>query len=1352
MLQALVFGILFFTPQQKLSPNTQSKQEYLVRHYTIENGLPVNSVNGIAQDDDGYLYISTHDGLVQYDGYTFKVFNSANSTGLNTNRILGVIKSQSNDIWMYNEGGKVSIKSDGFIKTFSAPEIPGIAFRLIEGSDGRIWVSGSEGLAYYNETDTTFTTLKHPLFEGPISLINNGLNGKIFGINSSGLVAWQDGKAELILDSKDYPTFNSLYFTNIKQFEEGIIWIVGGNNILKIDTENQQLEYIKVPQDKPIMFWNIHAKSPDKFLLSSSVGYYELNSQTLGLTKLPIEVNSQIFRTNIVYEGSNGEDVFIGDNEVIIDGKKVLSAPSLKAGFLDKEGSLWVLSESNGLYQIRKSSFKNFSTPEFPGVTNIYSIIEDSDGTIWACGIDEGIVKFSDLETVNYRTTSTGINMRRCKFLYEDIDGTLYAGIVSSEGIWKYKNEQWVTDSHFSSAFKNLNIASEAMHRKGDQLLVGTQNSLFVKENEEVRLYDASNPKELQGIQAFAEDSRGIIYAATSAQGVTRIEGNSYTNYSKEDGYLNSNIVRDVFLQSDDTLWIATENLGLNRLILNKEGKVSSSSSITPKEGLIHNSLHNIIDDSLGNVWITSNGGLMKISKAKLNDFADGKISTLPLLSYNENDGMINREFNGGVHSSGILASDGTLWLPSQQGITTIKPADVANQQSIFTPRPIFTSLQLAEQEIYLGDKSTISLPLGKRDVRVNFTAPNFANQDKVNFSYILEGINSNWQTVNRSKQAVFTGIPAGKYTLYIRAENFGGEPKETSLLIDVPYYFYETGWFIVLLFVGVVVLIAGLFRLRLKNLKQSEENLKRRVRVQTKELEEAAEQKSRFFIGITHELKTPLSLIIGPLEDISHQIDDNNPLLLQNRIDMMKRNGYRLQNLIDQILDVSKLNADAIKLNVQPTNLAALTKKVIGQFQSKLEQEQVHCSIDFNDLETPIYIDVEAWEHIIINLMDNAIKFSPKDGFITLTLKNLNDSVELLIKDNGPGIDPQYHSKVFNYLYQVSGKKAAQGTGIGLFLVTGIGLFLVKGLVEEMGGTIELLPNNKEGAEFKISLKKGYTHLSATHSVNHSVVFIDNIATDSNIASNSTDIEPLEDLSDQQILIVEDNVDFRNYLSSILQSKYSVITAENGQEALKILKKEVPTLVISDVMMPEMNGLEFVNEVRKKSTFKHLPVIFLSAKNMDLDIEQGLSTGADIYLTKPIRSRVLLAQIDAVLRREMILKNYEYRAPANSDESELITQVRKIVYRQLANTALTASLIADSMYISRAKLYYDWNKVSDISINDFIKQLRLEEGKALIEDHNFSVKEAARAVGFSNSSYFSTSFKKRFNVSPSKI
>lgn len=640
-------------------------------------------------------------------------------------------------------------------------------------------------------------------------------------------------------------------------------------------------------------------------------------------------------------------------------------------------------------------------------------------------------------------------------------------------------------------------------------------------------------------------------------------------------------------------------------------------------------------------------------------------------------------------------------------------------------------------------NKSEIIIPGHQRDVRVNFTVPNFVNQERMRFSYLLVGVNKSWQDATQSRQAVFTGIPPGRHELKISSQFIGGDHVETSLMIIIPRYFYETSWFKALMFLGLIGLIYTGFRIRIRSLKEREKKLKQRVDIQTKKLQKAAEEKQRFFTGITHELKTPLSLIIGPIDDLIDEQEKASNQEVSKRLSMMRRNSYRLKNLVDQILDVSKLNADAIKLKLQPVNLPQFTRQIVGQFQSKMEREEISVEFLSVGFDEYIYVDQEAWERIIINLMSNAIKFSPNKSTITISFNEKETTIEVKVKDEGRGINSEQQQKVFEYLYQIEGDKASEGTGIGLFLV--------KGLMEEMGGSITLHSKPGEGTEFILTLKKGHDHIRANHTLLHEPLLSDGkvpfTRVERKLKLSPTETIPVE----HRILVVEDNDDFRSYLQSILEEQYEVMVAENGKEALKLLKKETPHLIISDIMMPEMNGLEFVNSLRSKKQFEHLPIIFLSAKNEEQDVQTRLSTGADIYLTKPIRSAMLLTQIVAILRRERILQK-GFTPSAEEKEPEFLRQVREIIFRQLGNPSLNINQLADALFMSRAKLYTDWKKVSEVSVNDFIKQTRLNEAKVLLGEKGFTVQESARAVGYADPNYFSTSFKKEFGINPSTL
>ncbi|TNE74297.1 hybrid sensor histidine kinase/response regulator [bacterium] len=1311
-----------------------NRSEYLVRHYTIEDGLPVNSVNGMIQDENGYLYLSTYDGLASFDGYQFRIYNSGNTEGMLSNRIVGIMQDAQKGLWLLNDNLTLTLKEGTQFTSFLPQQLPGDVNRIFEDSRDNIYVIGLKGIARYNRFDKQFINLTAELLNVPTYVIGQGKTDEIILVNENGLISLKHDKPHLLLPASEFPLYNDDILGLILVGDT--IWMGGSDGFFGFNTISNQIEHVYTERNFTV--WSLYNNNDSLLTITANNGFYHFTPSSKNLKKLPLEINSFIARTNLVFEGADGEQILIGDDEVVIDGQTALTTRSIKFGFLDESGSLWIGTESNGLYQLQKSTFVNIGEKEIPSFSNMYSIIEDNQQHIWASGYGGGIFRLSDSGISNWNSTNSALTSDIIKFVFQDSKGTVFAG-VNNEGLWKFVDGDWEPITQLDDL---ETTTPEAMLEVNGTYFIGTLSSLIVWDNTGFNYFDSEQSLAFKGVQVLKASPKNIIYAGTNGEGVTRIQGAHYRRYTQENGSATSNIIRDIYVQSEDTLWLVTENLGLDRLIVNANGDIRSLKNVSMIDGLPQNSLHRLIPDRFGNFWISGNKGIIQISLNALNDYLDGLTKELRFISFDERDGLITREANGGVQSAGILTSSGKLWFPNQEGITITDPKEHQQDSRARPPTPIIVSCEINGAVYSTFNLTRFELPDHQRNFTVNLTAPNYVFQDRLQLSYKLSGVTDQWQTANKSRQAVFTSIPPGNHILTVKAQFIGGKPVETQFLLIAPPFFYETFWFkiaAVLCFFGFVY---GGFRVRINRLILREQQLQERVDEQTKELRKADEQKSRFFTGITHELKTPLSLIIGPLSDLLDDTTRNYPDYLTQRLSVIESNSKRLQQLIDQILDVSKLNADAIHLKIQPMDLPAFTNQIIGQFQSRWEQEDISVSIKEMSFNEPIYVAQDAWERIIINIMTNAIKFSPPKSHITVSFQETEATVSVHIADEGPGIAPEHQTKVFEYLYQIAGSKSPEGTGIGLYLV--------KGLMTHMGGSIILKSDGIKGAEFILTLRKGYAHIEPHHTILHEVHNPASLTRETPVKTEELQIGTNAERT-ETVLVVEDNSGFREYLQSILSEQYTVLLAQNGKHALEILETETPQLIISDIMMPEMDGLELATQLRTQEKFEHLPMIFLSAKNQDSDRLQGLSSGADIYLTKPIRSTMLLSQIAAVLRREHILMNKEFK-PLAPNEPALVASVRELVFRQLANPVLSVNMIADALNMSRAKLYSEWKKYSEVSVNDFIKSIRLEEANTLLRSRNFNVQEAARAVGFTDANYFSTSFKKYFHINPSQI
>lgn len=1330
--------------------STSSHYEYLIRHYTVEDGLPVNSVNGIVQDDYGYLWFSTLDGLVRYDGYDFVTFNSHNSKGIYNNRIAGVMKASTGEIWMLSEYGALTIYKDGTFKTYGREDgVPGQVINIKESDKQPIWIGTSSGMAYLDKASDTFVALPDSLFSTNTWVIEPVTDG-VLAINDNGLVRWDQDGAVILLKPE---AFSIPYRSTIRITvgSDGKTWVMGDDGFFCLENGDIVEDLSFISEEEDFKVWEVEEIAENRLIFSSTRGFFEVNPlPTTGgadvVTRLPVEMNSTLNRLSPVLTGKEGEIILLGDDEVVIDGRVVLHTTEIRAGFVDREGSIWVSSTTEGLFQIRKSSFVNITpTADFP-VQNIYPIIQHSDGSIWAGSFGGGVFRIREGGSgiSNWNSSNSALANNLARYLFEDSDGTVYAGLWD-EGLWKFQAGNWTRIPALNESFVGTNNTVEAMHRDGSgRLFIGTRGETVVKTGETFNLFRDAGGKGIQGVRVIRENAGGKLLFGTNGSGLGILSSDKILKVITVDDGLSSNFIRDIFLQSEDTVWLATENKGLNRLIFDRNGNMISVEDITTTDGLIDNSLHRIIEDPYRYLWISSNRGIMRIPIAGLNAYADGLSEELSLVGFDERDGMVNREANGGVQSAGILTAGNKLWFPNQRGITIIDPSNGGLKDTLPAPKPVVEQIVLKDNLIKSADNSGIVIPPGERNIRLKFSAPNFAWSKRVIFRYRMEGVDPDWQTGNEAMEATYTNLNPGTYQFEVAAARIGSAPSATSITITVPPFFYETAWFYLLVALLSAFLVYGGHKYRLSALQRRERELQQRVDEQTQKLKEAAEEKSRFFTGITHELKTPLSLILGPLDDL---IENRHPDFLEKKtgtyLRMMRRNGRRLKNLVDQILGVSKLNADAIKLKLQPVDIAELMIQIAGQFQSLFDQKGITFDTRKDNIAGPVYVDKDAWERVVINLMSNAVKFSPEGGRIVLTIREAGDRVEVSVRDFGKGIREEDQPRVFDYLYQAKAERAAGGTGIGLYLV--------KGLIERMGGGISLKSEEGKGAEFTVFLRKGVDHFHAKDEVSHEPFVVERSGAQQSGYFRAK-VKQGDPESYQLILIVEDNKDFREYLSSMLSEDYSVHAAANGTEALAALDEIEPALVISDVMMPGMNGLEFVNSLRMMDTYKHLPVIFLSAKDRESDVQTGLSTGADIYLTKPVRSKTLLCQVAAVLRRERVLKQMKQAKKAGPQITDFESGVREIVYRQLANPILNVDMLADAMFMSRAKLYRKWKEISDASLNDTIKKIRLEEGKVLIKEQQFSVKETALAVGFTDPNYFSTCFKQEFGMTPSEV
>lgn len=1327
--------------------------EYQVRNFVVKDGLPLNSINYIVHHTDGYVYMATNDGLSRFDGTQFVTFNTANSPKMQSNRIAWVGSGANEELW-FSDAAENMYRFRGGEIDWLQEKTPykSLKVKKIElYKEDRILVTTDKGFFKQVSGEMKFIPFNDPRTQ--VEFDNSFIFGRedIYFLNQEGFFKMREGKVSLLISKEDMlMPFDDVF--NMIVTNDGVEWLLGMNGqLLELGTNaKQKLHTSQLLGNANI--WDFKEVSDNELLLSTNRGYVLFDRRTgLFIDNGQMAINEEEYFEDNGWAWETSRLVTRIKNSIYIDGRKVLetgkSIPFLTTG---SDGSIWVATNGEGVYQILRKKFVTIGDNLSQGLVNVYGL-EEENGNVWAASFEGNIFRISDNEIRNWNRENSGLDFIYYRSVYESKSGAIFAGNFDT---WKYEAGRWALYPE-NQLTGQVNVFFEDSKNR---FWVGKDIGLYQIFGDSTGRFLGVDGTEISRVTGIQELENNDLFFLTTQSGLAILDQEDRFSFLDTEDGLTSNLIRDLYMPSNDTLWVVTEDKGLNRVIIDSGYNALEVKELSTADGLIDNSLHRLIEDRFGYFWINSNKGIMRIKESILNDFLDQGITELNVESFGEEDGLENREGNGGVQYAGLLTEDGKLLFPSQAGIVYTKPEwHLTNQRKLIPP--IVEAVSYEDTSEYFFNRSEITLPNSVRDIQIKFSIPSFTTPEKLILEYKMEGVNTDWQKVGSERLAVLTNLPAGDYSFSMRGKIAGNEEfVRNEITINVTPYFYETVWFF-----GVSVILFGLLvflgiRLLLIQGKRREERLNRLVEERTVELLEEKEKtelalqqvkkldqsKSQFFTNFTHELRTPLSLILNPLEDMLEEdgFQVSNPKK-RNSLTLMKRNATRLKELINQLLDVSKLNSGELTLFFEPVDLFKLTHRIVTQFEDSLAKKEIQLKlIESEDLEL-IYVDVNAWEHIITNLLSNALKFTSQKGGICFKVEEEKEDVIVRVYDTGSGIPKKDMPYIFDSYYQGDSSISRAGG-------TGIGLALVKGLVEKMGGTIEVESTVEIGTQFIIHLKKGSSHISSKDRIKASstISIPAEKSTDNIVLSDSRSTnESIKTLFTQKVLLVEDNEDFREYLSSVIGDEYEVQVAQNGQEGLDLLKVFSPDIVVSDIMMPIMNGYEMMKSIRKMEEYKSIPFIFLSAKNSVADIEKGLNVGADIYLPKPVQNSVLLTQIKVLLRREgLILK--EEQKKEDKRQSQLIRNVHEIIQRHLGNPELNVELIARALSISSPSLYRNWKKENQESINKTITRLRFEEALKLIEE-GFSISEVSYSVGFNHLSYFSKAFKKAYGVSP---
>ena len=1318
-------------------------QSYQFKHLEVSDGLSNNSVNTICKDRDGFMWFGTATGLNRYDGYTFKIYQHAENDpeSLPDNYITDIVEMPDGRFWINTARGYVLFDKEqdcfitdvtGFMKNLESGGVPEQVFVDREGNTC-LSVAG-EGCYRYKEGGkaTFFSYVEHSLPEYGVTQIAECSDGLLL-IYNTGLLVCLD-HATLAIKWK---------FDEIKKY---------------------------IPAGKTIEF-SLFVDRDNCIWAYSLMGIWAYDCGT------------KSWRTDLTAIWSSRPDVII------------------HAVAQDIEGRIWVGKDYDGIDVFEKETGKVTSLVAHDdngrslSHNTIYDLYADRDGIMWVGTYKKGVSYYSE-SIFKFNMYEWG----DITCIEQADENKLWLG-TNDHGILLWNRFTGKAEPFWRDAERQLpNPVVSMLKSKDGKLWVGTFNGgLYCMNGSQVRSYKegVGNALASNNVWALVEDDKGRIWIASLGGGLQCLEPSSGTfeTYTSNNSALLENNVTSLCWGDDNTLFFGTANQGVGMMDMRtREIKKVQGQSGSMK--MSNDAVNHVYKDSRGLIWIATREGLnvydvrrhlfldlSPVAEAKGSFIAaitedqernmwvstsrkvirvtvasDGKGSYLfDSRAYNSEDGLQNCDFN---QRSIKTLHNGIIVIGGLYGVNVFAPDHIRYNKML--PNVMFTGLSLFDEAVKVGqsyggrvliekelnDVENVEFDYKQNIFSVSFASDNYNLPEKTQYMYKLEGFNNDWLTLPLGVHNVtFTNLAPGKYVLRVKAINSDGYVgmKEATLGIVVNPPFWMSWWAYLLYAIGLVVVF---FLARYRMLKREREKFHLlQIENEVAKNEEINNMKFRFFTNVSHELRTPLTLIISPLEGMLKETTDE---LQSTRLQLMYRNAQRLLHLVNQLLDFRKGEMSTHQLSLSEGDIISYVHSVCNSFLLMADKKHIQFSF-FSGIDTfSMAFDADKVGKIVMNLLSNAFKFTPEGGRVTVMIEHVAgtpDMLEIKIADTGIGISDVDKEHIFERFYQADHKGVEETTG------NGIGLSLVRDFVTLHEGEVKVFDNIGTGSVFVIQfpVKHVETQVQLPPETGISI----GEEEDKEIKEETREETERKDFP--LLLIVDDNEDFRIFMRYSLELQYRVKLAVNGNEAWEMMQEELPDLVISDVMMPQMDGNELCRLIKKDKRTAHIPVILLTARqNTEAKLE-GLQTGADDYVTKPFNMTILVLRIRKLIelsRYHRVTQGMIDPVPSEivitSLDEKLIEKAIKYVEDNMSRTELSVEELSRELGMSRVHLYKKLLQITGKTPIEFIRVIRLKRAAQLLRESQLHVSEVAFEVGFNNPKYFSRYFKDEFGVLPS--
>ena len=1294
-------------------------------HIGLEDGLSQSTVLSITQDVQGNMWFATFNGVNRFDGYDFTVYRheTGNAGSIGDNMVYAVKADGKGGVWVGTNNWLSYYDADrDAFRNYRCPqkEEDVRVMQIADVDDSRLLVNTSAGLYVFHVADTSF--------------VQSGLPADLFRLKATAIYRSKDS---LYIGAKDglwMYSFASRTLEHLHALPLGrkeILTLLQHGNHLWIGTEGDGL-YRMDRTTRELRHYT--AGGPDG--LSSNF-----------VRSLALDARNRLwvgtFTSLDIYDEATGRfQVYTSNRRQ----NRSLSQSSIRSIFMDSQGGMWLGTYFGGLnyYHPLRERFRHIRfSPEGNSLNDnvIGCITEDRAGNLWI-GTNNGGVNYYDIRSgeYTYYTKEQGLGSNDVKAIYVDEQaGKVYIGThTGGLNILDRRTGRIESLMPETTRLTNMNVFAIQPCADGRHLWIGTLEGLVHFDKATKTFSDIKGNVSLgvKRIRTLLLDRENRLWVGgEDGLAVCSGKGDSLSSVRMVSGEsaFESATVYGVFEASDGDIWIATRN-GLYGFSAGRDSVVHYSVA----DGMPDAIVYGVLEDEKHRLWISTDNGLSCFDpeSRKFRNFTDV-------------DGLQSNQF---TPYACCLASSGEMYFGGINGITAFHPERL--QDNPYAPRAVISELRLFGDPVHPNDQTgilqkhisltdRITLNHKQSSFALSFVVSNYIADKHNTFAYKLDGYDKRWFVVDDNQRwATYANLPHGTYNFLVKVANNDGKwcDEVTSLEIKVLPAWYQTWWAIALfalMIIGVITLVIRFY-------------WERADKVRQKELQEV---KTRFFINISHELRTPLTLIVAPLQDLLDKVTDK---WVRSQLEYMKRNTDRLLHLVNQLMDYRRAEKGVFELRVKCINVGQIVEKNFRYYEPLARKKHIDYNLRSELGGRQVWCDASYIELILNNLLSNAFKYTNDGQSISVNLKTSGDDLLLQVQDTGVGIPVNKQAKIFERFYQVESEHIGSG----------IGLSLVQKLVELHHGRIEVDSAVGKGSCFSVYLplsREAYAEEELSGGTQQEEPVYSTNARDMYIVDTEEALEPAESDVDTErketVLVVEDNDEIRHYMSHGLERFFVVREVENGEEAVELLKTEEISLILTDVMMPVMDGIQLCKYVKQNLKTCHIPVIILSAKAEVKDQLDGLQVGADDYIAKPFSLSVVVMKIKNILRThyraiEHYSKSLEIepeKIALNRLDEEFLSKAVSVVEKNLEKPDFSADDFALEMGMSRSSLHLKMKGITGESTTEFIRKIRFNQACKLLKEGRYNVAEISTMVGFSTPSYFSTSFKKYIGCMPSE-